>query len=386
MDMKRASKAITVVLALCLLLCSCTTKAEKLRLEEENRVNTVTEKVSAANLAIVPVIDQDPDTVYVYGWEAVKLAEDRYLAGYAYDTENSLKDDGYSMYAWEYSFDKGSLTVLEAEDEDLYKEHGITLYKAPEGITVSAGYYNDAAAVIKDTRLLRYALGTFSKVFGVQPYLCTEGPEADRAAEDAALKRYAERFTKDGNLDGMHLLIELIKKADGTLDAACVMGEEAKALLGEKAESFFKSRFSALDHSSDTFTNDVCTAFYSAIIELYEFKEAESASGAENDAPEKLTLEDSLGQTSADNLPVFSFAADGSFTANLNLYQGMYEISGTYRAAKDIYKNTVLVCTVTAEGNAFAGQVLHFTKLTGTGSWLYTGSDMGMLWNRCLMK
>ena len=385
--MKSILKAVSAVLCLCLVFSGCTTKAEKQRIEEQNRINAITEQAASAGLAIVPVIDQDPETVFVYGWEAVKLEEGRYLAGYAYDTENSLKDDGYCMYAKEYRAEGEKFTASEPTDEALYKEHGITLYKAPEGINVSAGYYTDSAALIKEKRLLLSAMGTFFKVFGVQPYLYTE-TDATFSAEELAQKKYAERFTKgSGETDGMHILVAVQKAADGKLAAACKAGDAAKELLGEGAESYFKERFSALDPASDTFTDDVCAAFYTAILELYEFREAGSADGAGNDVPERLTLVDSLGQTSEDSLPVFSFAKDGSFTARLNLYQGMYEISGTYRAAKDIFGNTALICTVSSDGgNAFGGQQLVFTKLTGTENWLYTGNDMGMVWDKCLFK
>ena len=386
-DMKRILKAVSAVLCLCLIFSGCTTKAEKQRMEEQNRINAITEQAASAGLAIVPVIDQDPETVFVYGWEAVKLEEGRYLAGYAYDTENSLKDDGYCMYAKEYRAEGEKFTASEPTDEALYKEHGITLYKAPEGISVSAGYYTDSAALIKEKRLLLSAMGTFFKVFGVQPYLYTE-TDATFSAEELAQKKYAERFTAgSGETDGMHILVAVQKAADGKLAAACKAGDAAKELLGEGAESLMAELFSKAGPDAESFTNDACTAFYSAVLKLYSFKEAASSEGAEKDIPEKLTLVDTLAQTTEDALPVISFSQDGNFTGKLNLYQGMYEISGTYRAAKDIFGNTALICTVSSDGgNAFGGQQFCFTKLTGTKSWLYLGNTMGMVWDRSIFQ
>ena len=57
------------------------------------------------------------------------------------------------------------------------------------------------------------------------------------------------------------------------------------------------------------------------------------------------------------------------------------------RAAKDIFGNTALICTVSSDGgNAFGGQQFCFTKLTGTKSWLYLGNTMGMVWDRSIFQ
>ena len=385
----RSLKILSLLCCVCLLFAGCTTKAEQERLEKEAAENKTlsecTELIRSANPQVQTIVDQDPRTVFSYGWETIRLDEERLLSGYAFDTENSLKEDGYSIYGWECRIEGDKIHAERATDAAAYESLGIKLYEAPPQIKAEAGYYRDEAELIGDPDLLLGAMGTFIDVYGVQLFIYTES-SADQT-EGLAQKRYAELFTdKDGAVDGRHILIDITAAADGRISASCAAGDTAKELIGPSAEAIAADYFEGLYATAETFTDVACDAIYSAVIRLYLFEEAASFDASDIKVPEKLVLNDNVHTSSAAKTPNLSFAADGSFTGTIDLGQEMYAIGGTYRAVKDSFGNTALVCNAGGDGNAFAGQEFHFTELGNTNIWLYTGNTMGTIWFKSLFK
>ena len=341
-------------------------------------------------------LEQDPSIVHLYGWETAQIDEKTYLVAYALDHDNSDINDGYAILGYECRITNGSIKATPVTDASIsvkYEDMGYTLYRPARPVAVNIGYYTDELYLIDQPDDVLKAMHFFFVNTGVQPYICAVKAGGEESETSAAMLKYQELFEiGSGEIDGRHILVLIQQAADNSMQIDVLAGSEASDILGDSCEDLLESEFSDRWQDYMDFSTLAVDAMNDALYQLYTCSRDEAGYGAAASIPASLVYVDTDEQTVAEYYPTVKFLTNGTFSYNMNLYEGMYMSGGNYYAYRDTNGNTVIVCTITEapdeEGNVseYDGLAFEMVSLKDSDIWLYRGEDTGMAWDSSIFK